>query len=455
MLSIGSVMLSIVGFILAMGPLIAFHEFGHFWVARRCGVKVLRYSIGFGKPIWMKKSGADQVEYVLSAIPLGGYVKMLDEREGDVAPEEAHRAFNRQSLAKRSAIVAAGPIFNLILAVLIYFVLYLVGIPGLKPIIGEVTPDSVAAKAGFKPGDQIMSVAGEQTITINSARLRIIESALDKEPFSVTVKDSSQSTHRLTLDLSGFNADELQARTLHLIGLKPEMPPVIIGDLDPEGAGARDGLRKGDHILKVNDEPIKDFYQWLTIIQKSANVPLQVELERDGSVQTVQLTPESVTEKDKTMGKIKAGVITPKAYIEKMSATEQFTVGESLFNAFAKTWQISTLTLKMIGKMITGEVSLKNLSGPFTIADYAGQTMSMGMLSYLTFIALISISLGVLNLLPIPILDGGHLFSYALEFIKGSPLSEAVQLRMQKVGMLMLGLLMMLAIYNDIYYRLL
>jgi len=446
-----SVITSVAALIVTLGLLIAFHEFGHFWVARRCGVKVLRFSIGFGKPLWLKKSGPDQTEFVLAMIPLGGYVKMLDEREGEVAPEEAHRAFNRQSVAKRSAIVAAGPIFNFIFAILAYFILFNIGIPGMKPIIGEVKPDSVAAKAGFKVGDEIIAVNGETTLTLNSARLNILQSALSKDAFDVVVRDPNNNEHKLRLDLGSYNADELQQNTWDIVGLKPEIPPLILGNIDPEGAAARDGFREGDHILRVNGAAVTDFMQWVTIIRANPEKPLQVDFERDGNAQSLTLTPKTVKENGESVGKIMAGYLIPESYKQKMRSLEKFTVTESFIEAVAKTWQLSSLTLKMMGKMIVGEVSLKNLSGPITIATYAGQTASIGFVTFLSFLALVSVSLGVLNLLPIPILDGGHLLNYALELIKGSPLSEAVQVRMQQAGMLMLGMLMMLAIYNDIY----
>jgi len=448
-----SVIINIAALIVTLGLLIAFHEFGHFWVARRCGVKVLRFSIGFGKPLWMKKAGPDQTEYVLAAFPLGGYVKMLDEREGDVAEEEAHRAFNRQSLAKRSAIVAAGPIFNFIFAILAYFILFNIGIPGMKPIIGEVAPDSVAAKAGFKVGDEITAVDGVKVYTLNSVRLNILQSALSNDSFSVSVKDVQQREHQLQVNLGGYNADQLQEKTWEILGLKPELPPVVLDQVDPKGAAYRDGLRDRDHILRVNNVEIQDYMQWVEVIRANAEKPLQIDFTRDGQVQSLTLTPNTVEEKGKKIGKIMAYRYVSQEYIDKMSALEKFTVGESLVEAIGKTWQLSALTLKMMGKMIIGEVSLRNLSGPVTIAIYAGETASRGFVTFLTFLALVSVSLGVLNLLPIPILDGGHLLNYALELVKGSPLSEAVQVRMQQVGMLMLGMLMMLAIYNDIFYR--
>jgi len=446
-----SVITSIAALLVTYGLLITFHEFGHYWVARRCGVKVLRFSVGFGKPLWTKIYGKDQTEFVLSAIPFGGYVKMLNELEGDVPEDEAHRAFNRQSLAKRSAIVAAGPIANFVFAVLAFFIVFNIGIPGMKPILGEVKENSVAAGAGFKVGDEIIDVNGKKTLTMNSVRLAVLQSALSKEAFTVTVRDSNQATHQLQLDLRQYDTDELQQNTWTLLGLKPELPPLILGNLDPKGAAARDGLRQGDHILRVNGETIDDFGRWVSVIQANPEKPIQVELERDGSLQTVTVTPDKVEDNGKTIGKIMAGNFIPEWYKQKMGTMEKFSITESLIEALDKTWQLSSLTLQMLGKMIVGEVSLKNLSGPITIATYAGQTASIGFVTFLSFLGLVSVSIGILNLLPIPILDGGHLLNYAVELVKGSPLSEMVQLRMQQVGMLMLGMLMILALYNDIY----
>ena len=451
---------SVGAFLFAIAVLIAFHEYGHFWVARRCGVKVLRYSIGFGKPLWMRRSGDDQTEYVVAAIPLGGYVKMLDEREGEVAKEEVHRAFNRQPVSKRIAIVAAGPLFNFIFAIFAYALMYVMGVPGIKPIVGEVKEQSIAYDAGIRANDEIVKVDGVPTVTWGSARMEMLQSALQNDSITIEVGDSSQGTsdranvktRKFVLPVSSISTEDKQAKLFTELGLQPFRPsiPAVMGKLSADGAALRDGLHPGDKILSADGQQISDWEVWVKVVRASPGKTLNVEIERAGLVDNVQLTPEPLETQDGVIGRIGA-LPEPVEYPKELRTIEQYSVWSAFYTGIVKTWQMSVLTLKMIGNMIVGEVSVKNLSGPITIATYAGYTASEGLPTFLSFLAIVSISLGVLNLLPIPLLDGGHLLFYLVEIVKGSELSEKTQLKMQQVGILLLGCLMILAFYNDIH----
>lgn len=439
--------------LVTLGVLIAFHEFGHYWVARRMGVKVLRFSIGFGKPIWMRRKGKDQTEYAIAAIPLGGYVKMLDEREGDVAEEELPRAFNRQPVGKRIAIVAAGPLFNFIFAILAYFIMYSAGVPGLKPLVGEIEPNTAAYSAGFRAGDEIVAVAGQKTPTWSAARLSLLEQSLEQTSVAIEVQDKEHQRRVLHLDLSGVSSDQKQTDIVQHVGIKIYRPPIppVIGQLEEGGAAKRDGLLVGDRVESADGKAIKDWNDWVEVIRKHPEQKLKIEVERNGVVQVIQLTPARKKTDDGVIGFIGAAPEIPKSAPEDYLTEVKYGPVEALTVSIAKTWQMSIITLRMIGKMIVGEVSVKNLSGPITIATYAGVSASLGLTAFLSFLAVVSISLGVLNLLPIPLLDGGHLLYYVVELVRGNPLSEAMQVRLQQVGMVLLGMLMIIAIYNDIF----
>ena len=444
---------STAAFVFAIAVLIAFHEFGHYWVARRCGVKVLRFSIGFGKALWMKRHGADQTEYAIAAIPLGGYVKMLDEREGDVAKEELHRAFNRQPVHKRIAIVAAGPIFNLIFAVFAYTVMYVIGVPGVTPLIGEVTQTSIAESAGIHSNDEIVSVEGENTPTWASARMALLQSSLQNDTITLQVRSKGlQNLRTVHLPVAAINSEDKQARLMEALGIQAYFPeiPAVIGQLSAGDAGERDGFLPGDKVVSVNGEAIKDWEAWVKVVRANPEKRLSVEIERQGSVKQLTLTPAAVKEDQKIIGRIGA-LPQPVEYPKELQTIQKYSLLKAVYTGAVKTWQMAVLTLKMIGKMIVGEVSVKNLSGPITIATYAGFSASEGLPTFLSFLAIVSISLGVLNFLPIPLLDGGHLLFYAIEIVKGKSLSDEVQAKMQHVGIVMLGLLMVLAFYNDIH----
>ncbi|MCF6255693.1 MAG: RIP metalloprotease RseP [Gammaproteobacteria bacterium] len=443
---------SALALIVTLGILIAFHEFGHFWTARKLGVKVLRFSIGFGKPLWLRRYGPDQTEFVIAAIPLGGFVKMLDERENEVPEEEAHRAFNRQSVWRRFAIVAAGPIFNFIFAIAAFWLMYLIGVPGVAPIIGEVKPDSPAAVAGFHVGDRITEVNGTQTPTWAVVRINMLDAALGDDEIAVRVEDADGNTQQLQLSLLGVPSEVKQKNLLGHLGVLPVRPvlPATLGELSPDGPAALSGLKTGDHILRVDDETVTDWMALVDVVRAHPDQALDIEFERNGVVQSLRVKTASHQTDTETIGRIGAAPSPPGPLPPELMAREEYSLFEGVGVAVAKTWQLSSLTLRMIGKMIVGEVSVKNLSGPITIATYAGYTASAGVTAFLYFLAVVSISLGVLNLLPIPLLDGGHLMYYLVEMVKGKPLSDAVQLKLQHVGIAFLFMLMSLALYNDV-----
>jgi regulator of sigma E protease len=446
-----SFLTSLSAFIFAIGVLIAFHEYGHYWVARRCGVKVLRYSIGFGKPLWMRRHGEDQTEYAIAAIPLGGYVKMLDEREGEVAEHERHRAFNRQPVSKRIAIVAAGPIFNFVFAIAAYALMYVVGVPGIKPVIGEIQEQSIAYNANIHSGDEIIAVDGEVTPTWGSARMAMLQSALQNSHINLELQDSAQQRYRVSLPVDAISTENKQSQLMEELGFAPYRPPIpaVMGKLSSGGAAERDGLLMGDKILAVDGQPINDWEDWVKIVRDNPEKTLRVSIERNGASREISLIPEAIETETGVIGRIGA-LPEPVEYPKELQTILSHSPLTALYTGIVKTWQMSVLTLRMIGSMLIGEVSVKNLSGPITIATYAGYTASEGLPTFLSFLAIVSISLGVLNLLPIPLLDGGHLLFYFIEIVKGSALSEETQLKMQHIGIVLLGMLMMLAFYNDI-----
>lgn len=449
----GDFLFTLVAFIVALGILIAVHEFGHYWVAVKSGVKVLRFSIGFGKPIWKKVSGVDKTEYVVAAIPLGGFVKMLDEREGDVAENELHRAFNRQALHKRAAIVFAGPLFNFIFAVFAYWIIYMLGVPGIKPVVHEVEENSVAQRAGLEAGDQILSVSGHETATWSVARIKILTESLDNDEIPLIVLGTSGATRQITMPVANIAAEANDGRVLDELGIKTPRPqlPAVIGELIDGGRALDSGLKQGDRILSADGQAIKDWQHWVEYVQAKPETRISVEVDRDGSEIFINLVPARVkTKEGKEIGRIGAAPFVSQTIPEELRAEVKYGPLESALISTKKTWDMSIFILRMIGKMFLGDVSLDNLSGPITIAKYAGYTASVGIVTFLSFLAVVSISLGVLNLLPIPLLDGGHLMFYAIELIKGSPVTEAVEMMFQRVGLVMLMLLMSIAIYNDI-----
>lgn len=438
-------------FVVALGILIAVHEFGHFWVARRLGVKVLRFSIGFGKPLWSRRVGEDRMELAIGAFPLGGYVKMLDETEGEVPPQELHRAFNRQKTWKRMAIVVAGPLFNFLFAILAYWAVYMIGVDGIKPVVGKVTESSIAQQAGFRAGDLILSIDGKEVQSWDQRRLYLFQRALDRARVNVEVRDAQGNVETRLLDLSSLPVQEVNAslleRGIGLIGFFPEPLPVI-GAMEP-GPAASAGMKIGDRLVEINGEPVPSWEQLVEAISKSPGKTVNVTVEREGARHDFKVTPDAVEQGGQTIGRIN---IRPRFtdIPDEMRVKVRFGVAEALTEGARNTWSMSVLTLEMLYRMLKLEVSARNISGPITIAQYAGYSAKVGVEQFVLFLAVISISLGVLNLLPIPVLDGGHLMYYIIESIKGSPLSERTMMLGQQVGVALLGGLMMLAFYNDL-----
>jgi regulator of sigma E protease len=443
---------TILAFVVTLGLLIIIHELGHYCIARLCNVKVLRFSVGFGRPLWSRTRGPDRTEWSISAFPLGGYVKMLDEREGPVDASEAHRAFNRQSVGRRFAIVLAGPVANFLLAVVLYWILFMHGVPGMKAVLGPVPEKTAAAAAGFTAGDTITSVGKEAVDTWQDARWVLLQRAVKKERVLIAVRTRAGEVAERELDLSHVIPADLDSDFLRALGLTRYQPPIapIIGNVVAGGAADRAGLKPGDQIVAIDNRPINSWEQVVSAVRAHPGENLMVEVRRGGAATTLAVPPEVYTENGKAIGRIGAGPRVDRDAFAELMTEVRYGPIESMSKALYKTWDTSLFSLQMLGKMIIGEVSLKNLSGPITIADYAGQSAQMGWVSFLLFLALISISLGVLNLLPIPLLDGGHLMYYVFEVFKGSPVSDKAIEIGQHLGMALLFVLMAFALYNDI-----
>ena len=439
-------------FILALGILITVHEFGHFWVARRLGVKVLRFSVGFGRPLLRHQSGPGATEYVLASIPLGGYVKMLDEREDPVPAEQAHLAFNRQVLWKRAAIVTAGPLFNLLFAILAYWAIFVTGDAGLRPVVGAVEPGSVAAEAGFQRGDEFQRIADRSTPTWESAVFALMAEALDGEDLTVLVRDASGAEQHRWIE--GGRLAELpeDPNIFDRLGLSPERPrlPPVIGELTAGEPAEQAGLKLGDRILAVDGKPVEDWRDWVEMVRARPGEAMRVDLDRGGEPTAVTVTPRVLEVDGTKIGRIGAGVEVREDLMDAYRVEVRYGPLDALGHALGKTFDMSQLMVRVIGRMLVGQASVENLSGPITIAETAGRTASYGLDYFVKFLAVVSISLGVLNLMPIPILDGGHLLYFFIEWVKGSPLSEQAQLQGQKVGMVLLAALMTLAFYVDL-----
>jgi regulator of sigma E protease len=448
-----NILYTALAFLVTLGCLIVIHELGHYWVARLCNVKVLRFSVGFGKPLWLRRVGPDRTEWVIAAFPLGGYVKMLDEREGRVDPREADRAFNRQTVARRFAIVLAGPVANFLLAIALYWVLFIHGVPGLKPVIGTPPENTPAAAAGFKAGDTIVKIGEEPVPTWQDARWVLLQHAVKKEPAEITTRNQSGEVMQRELDLTRLTTADLDTDFLRALGLSRQQPKLkpVIGNIVKGGAADRIGLRAGDEIVAINNRAASAWEDVVTAVRANPGRALTLEVRRDGAnVPVVSVTPDVYTEAGRAVGRIGAGPKVENSALAPLTTEVRYGPFEALQKALYKTWDTSVFSLQMLGRMIVGEVSLKNLSGPITIADYAGQSAQMGWISYLLFLALISISLGVLNLLPVPLLDGGHLMYYIFEIFKGSPVSDKAIEIGQHLGMALLFVLMAFALYNDI-----
>lgn len=434
---------SVFGFILAIGILVTIHEFGHFWVARKVGVKVHRFSVGFGKAIKIWKRKNDDTEYVLAAIPLGGYVKMLDERVEEVDDAEKHLAFNNQSLIKRTAIVVAGPMANFLFAIVAMWGIYITGMDDHPTLIGSVVPNSIADQAGFKAGDTILAMDNQKVWGWQDSQLYLIHNVFKKEPVNFIVQNSKDSSQReIKVDLSTVPSNSISQGVLsNGIGLMPAPLSNIISAAIEGKPAAFAGLLGGDEIIQINETKINNWTDLVKTVSDLPNQLVSLRYQRNGQVFDTSLQTASVEFNGKQYGQI--GV-----YPTRLN----FSTGlfEGLGKATDYTWRFTVVSLWSLGKMFTQDVSTENLSGPITIANMAGATVQRGITDFVTFLAIISISLGLINLLPIPILDGGHLLFFAIEAIKGSPVSERVMIWGQQLGIGMLLILMSLAFYNDI-----
>lgn len=446
-----SALYMIVGTLVALGVLVTFHEFGHFWVARRCGVKVLRFSVGFGMPLlrWHDRRGT---EFVIAAIPLGGYVKMLDEREGEVPADQLDQSFNRKTVRQRIAIVAAGPIANFLLAIVFFWVLAMLGSQQVRPVIGAVEADSMAAKAGLVAGQEIVSIDGEPTTGWGAVNLQLVRRLGESGTVNVVVReqDSSAETSRvLALDHWLKGADEPDPiKSLGIRPWRPALPPVL-AELDPKGPAQAAGLKTGDRLLALDGQALGDWQQVVDLVRVRPDTRIVLKVERDGAQIDVPVTLAVRGEAKAAGGYLGAGVKGvewPPSMVREVSYGPLAAIGEGA----KRTWTMSVLTLESLKKMLFGELSVKNLSGPITIAKVAGASAQSGVADFLNFLAYLSISLGVLNLLPIPVLDGGHLLFYLVEWARGRPLSDRVQGWGIQIGISLVVGVMLLALVNDL-----
>ena len=429
--------------IVSLGILVTFHEFGHYWVARRCGVRVLRFSVGFGKPVW-KRIGRDGTEYVVAWIPLGGYVKMLDEREVEVAPSERHESFNAKSVWQRIAIVAAGPIANLLLCIALLWLMFVVGKPDFQPDIGRA--EGIAAEAGFQAGDRLLEVNGRATRTWSEAGIALATAVIDREPTAVRVRtaDGDERVRMLPLDRPGLVLSE--ERPFTDLGLRPAWPAVV-GEVSPGSAAEAAGLRAGDRIVSLDGRPVHTYDQVSPLLQELAGPdrPLALEIERDGRRQGLEVRPQRAERDGQPVWQL--GVLA--APLEQ-DALLRFGPLAAVPAALAETRQMTSDVLGMLWRMVSGQASLKNISGPITIARVANGSAELGPAWFFNFLAILSLSLCIMNLLPIPVLDGGHLLYYLIELVKGSPVGERGLVAGQYIGLALLAGLMGLAFYNDI-----
>jgi len=446
---------TVLAFLLTLGVLIVVHEYGHYRVAVACGVKVLRFSVGFGQVLWRRQKSPHHTEFVLSALPLGGYVRMLDEREGPVAPHEQHMAFNRKPLKQRAAIVLAGPLANLALAVLLYASAHWIGVEEPKAVLGAPVVGSVAERAGLRAGDWVQARQNadgewEDVRSLNDLRWHVTQSLMLGQALQLQVTDAAgRGARQVRLGLDELGAQEMDAELVKRVGLGGAFSEPVMGEVKAGGPAAAAGLRQGDRVLRVDGVAVADAQSLRErirgAVQGSDGKPMAWHIERDGQVRLLDITPRAVRDGDRTLGRVDAFIGAPAAMV-----TVQLGPVEGLVQGAQRTWEVSSLTLRMIGRMLIGEASLKNLSGPLTIADVAGQSVQQGLAYYLGFLALVSVSLGVLNLLPLPMLDGGHLMYYIFEALTGRPVSETWLARLQRGGVAVLLMMMSVALFNDV-----
>ena len=449
------VALSIIAFIVAIGVLVSVHEYGHFWVARKLGFKVLRFSVGFGRPFARWTGGApDHVEYWLSSVPLGGYVKLLDEREGPVDEAERHRAFNRRPIPHRIAVLAAGPGFNFLFAIVAYWVMFVSGVPALKPIVGAVSDGSIAAVAGVRADDEIMSVGGRPTATWEQAVVAILDELLADGRIELELSDVDGNSRFAELDVRGLESELTEPEALFSgLGFRPgpTMPPDI-ERVDPDSPAERAGLMAGDRVLAVDAEPVDHWQGWLETIRARPGETVSLLVLREDREVDLTMRIGEIEEDGERVGRIGAWRPTqfPPDVIERIRTEERYGVVEGLFQGAAKTWEMTALTVRMLVRMVVGDVSLRNVSGPISIAAYAGDSAAAGLTAFLSFLSIVSISLGIMNLLPVPLLDGGQIVYQVAELLKGSPLSERAMIVGQQLGIVFLIVLMSFVFYNDI-----
>ncbi len=445
-----NILWSLAAFIVALGVLITVHEFGHFWVARRCGVRVERFSVGFGRAIFRRKD-KQGTEYVLAMIPLGGYVKMLDERVEAVAPEFRHQSFNNKTVWQRAAIISAGPIANFLFAIVAYWLVFIIGVPSVRPVIGEITPQSVAAQANISPGMELKSVAGIETPDWDSARLALVGEIGDSQTTIEVAPFGSEVVTKKILDLRQWHFDPEKQDPVVALGIIPRGPQIesVLEQVQENSAAQKAGLQAGDRIVKVDGQLLASWQAFVVQVRDNPGKSIALEVERNGSPVNLTLIPDT-----KTLGKgVKQGFagVVPKVIPlpDEYKTIRQYGPFVAFYEAGDKTWQLMKLTVGMLGKLITGDVKLNNLSGPISIAQGAGMSAEYGLVYYLMFLALISVNLGIINLFPLPVLDGGHLLFLIIEKLKGAPVSERVQDFSYRIGSILLVLLMGLALFND------
>ena len=444
----GDAVTSLAAFVVAISVLVAVHEFGHYIVGRWAGMKVLRFSIGFGRPLVKWIRGADRTEYCISAVPLGGYVRFLDDREGPVAPEDQGRAFNHRPIPARIAVLLAGPAFNFLFAIIAYWALFPSGIPPLVPASGEVEPDSIAGRAGLEFGDRIVAVGETTTPDWESALVAMLDRMVAERQIPLRLADEDGRERRTILSV-GDDASRLTEPGVLFdgLGFRPWQPPAVIGELVEGGAAEAVGMRVGDRITAIDGEAVRTYNDLIGLISTRAGVEVEVEFVRSGVTRSARVVVGEQVVDGETRGLLGVRGSTD---VGSYYYLRQYGPLDSVTQAVERTWASTVFTLRMLGRMVTGDVSIKNISGPINIAQFAGSSAQRGLNEFLSFLALVSISLGVLNLLPVPVLDGGQIVYQSVELLKGSPLSERSQIIGQQVGILALILLMTFAFYNDI-----